>query len=457
MKTKYIALVLALGITGLTQAAVTPEEAKQLGTTLTPWGAIKAGNKEGTIPAYEGGLPTTTAPAGFIKGSGKYLDPFASEKPLYSITTKNMDQYADKLDEVQKEMLKRFPATFRLDVYPTHRVVNYPKYFIDNTIKNVSRCKTVEDGLGLADCIGGVAFPIPKNGNEAMWNVQTAFRVPNTYDQQAIYVDASGTPVLSAIQASLQDYPYYNSKLTTETFYKNGALQLQGYGLATYPPNLAGNVTLIKWSLNPVANPNKGWQYQQGNRRVRVIPDAQYDFPLIPSGGAEFFDETYLFSGKMDRFDFKLLGTREMFIPYNMYRAAYANKDEMTAVGGGRHFNPDKFRWELHRVYVVEATLKPGARHAFAKRRFYIDEDYQSAGMAEAWDHAGKIWRGSFAESFWGYDVQAPFGAAALEVDLATGIWYMSGQVGKNGVKFLDASPPDSVFTPEGVSRLTAR
>jgi hypothetical protein len=97
---------------------VTADEAKQLGTTLTQVGAEKAGNKEGTIPEYTGGL--TTAPAGFDKGKGVRPDPFASEKPVASIDAKNMDKYADKLSEGTKALMQA-NADYRIDVYPTHR------------------------------------------------------------------------------------------------------------------------------------------------------------------------------------------------------------------------------------------------------------------------------------------------------------------------------------------------
>jgi hypothetical protein len=53
---------------GAAHATAMPDEAKKLGTSLTLFGAEKAGNKDGTIPEYTGGL--TTAPAGFDKARG---------------------------------------------------------------------------------------------------------------------------------------------------------------------------------------------------------------------------------------------------------------------------------------------------------------------------------------------------------------------------------------------------
>src|SRR5437016_1340874 len=165
----FVAAVTACTVAcaAFSHAAVSAEEAKQLGTTLTPFGAEKAGNKEGTIPEYTGGL--TTPPPGFVKGPGAKTrpDPFPEDKPLFSIDAKNMDKYADKLTEGAKAMMKKYP-NFRIDVYPSRRTVAYPQSVLDNTLKNATRCKTVEDGLAITpECAGGIAFPIPKTGYEA--------------------------------------------------------------------------------------------------------------------------------------------------------------------------------------------------------------------------------------------------------------------------------------------------
>src|SRR3954454_23477265 len=95
-----------LGLTGdVARAAVSPEEANQLKTTLTPLGAEKAGNAEGTIPAWDGGY--TKVWEGYKSGAPR-PDPFASEKPVFQITAANMGQYADKLSDGAQALLQRF-------------------------------------------------------------------------------------------------------------------------------------------------------------------------------------------------------------------------------------------------------------------------------------------------------------------------------------------------------------
>src|SRR3546814_13675501 len=49
-----LVLLLTMGVTGITQAGVSTQEAAKLGKELTPVGARRAGNKDGTIPARTG-------------------------------------------------------------------------------------------------------------------------------------------------------------------------------------------------------------------------------------------------------------------------------------------------------------------------------------------------------------------------------------------------------------------
>lgn len=421
----------------------------------TPWGAIKAGNREGTIPPYTGGLPVTTAPPGFVPGSGRWEDPFANEKPLYTITGHNLEKYRDKLSEAAQEMLLRYP-TFRIDVYPSHRVVRYSSFFQDNSRRNPARCRTIHDEQALSGCFGGTPFPIPRTGAEALWNVQLAYRPPMEYSSEAIYVDALGNSLITGKQQVVASVSYFDPSLTVKTFYANGGHTLDAVGVHTFPPHIAGDRAMINFFIDPVKRSNTAFKYQHLNRRVVTVPDAQYDYPIISSGGAMFLDEVGLFLGKTDRFDLKLLGTREMIVPYNNYRAAFAPKNKITAEPS--HPNPDLLRWELHRVIVVEGTLKPGMRHVYAKRRWYIDEDYPAWGMADAWDHGGRLYRGYFSLGFWMYDRQAAWSVGAVSMDVRTGGWLILIHLGDKGqgVRVLDAYPPLDYFTPEQFARRAA-
>ncbi|WP_121359608.1 DUF1329 domain-containing protein, partial [Pseudomonas aeruginosa] len=118
MKTTKILLhtgVLALSLLATqVMAAISADEAAKLGTSLTPLGAEKAGNADGSIPAWDGGLATN---AGSVDSRGFLANPYASEQPLFTITAQNVDQYKDKLTPGQLAMFKRYPDTYKIPVY----------------------------------------------------------------------------------------------------------------------------------------------------------------------------------------------------------------------------------------------------------------------------------------------------------------------------------------------------
>ncbi len=437
-----VTLGIAAAYTSVSHAAVSADEAKQLGTTLTPFGAEKAGNKEGTIPEYNGGL--TTPPAGFVPGPGPKPrpDPFPNDKPLYSIDAKNMDKYADKLTEGAKAMMTKHPG-FRIDVYPTRRTVAYPQFVLDNTVKNATRCKTVDEGLAIVpECAGGIAFPIPKTGYEVMWNYMTRW-IGGTVEFRAktIYVEPSGKVVETADFNAFTDQPYYDDarKGTGALLYSRGD-QLQARS--------AGNATIVIDYINPVDNGRRAWSYSPGQRRVRVAPDFAYDTPTDGSGGVQLYDEINIFSGKMDRFDFKLAGKKEVFIPYNSYRLHTGKLADVAKPG---FINPDLNRWELHRAWVVEATLKPGKRHVYSKRVFYVDEDGGTI-VADNYDATGKLWRTVMNHPAPLYDVPATTQNPVAHYDLINGYYVLLSHTGDTGGVNVRKPRPSSFWTPDSLA-----
>lgn len=386
MKIKYTALsaavVAVLAASQGVQAAVAPDEAATLKTTLTPLGAEKSGNKDGTIPVWDGGL---TKP---VSKSEKGLpgDPFPGEKPTIHINAQNAGQYAEKLSEGVQALLKKYP-TFRLDVYPTHRTAAAPAYVYENTYKNATRAKLVKNGLTVEGAYGGVPFPIPKSGMEVIWNHILHPRAVSTeFGFKNIIGSTDGRRTIATRADNNNQSPYYNKDGSLEKW--NGDLLLARFA-NTDPPFKAGEALVIRDSINP-DNSRQAWQYLVGQRRVRRAPTVAYDTPDFVASGANYFDEVIGFYGHPDRYEWKLVGKKEIFIPYNENRFfATAESDAYVPY----HPNPDKVRWELHRVWVVEATVAPGKRHVVPKRRFYIDEDTWAVSMIDGYDAAGKLWR----------------------------------------------------------------
>ena len=292
----------------------TPQEAAQLGNTLTAVGAEKAGNKDGTIPEYTGGL--TAPPADYQKGSGIRPDPYANEKPRLVIDSKNVAQHADKLTAGAQELIKRFPATMRLDVYPTHRTMAFPKRILDNTVKNATAARSVEEGLGMANALPGYPFPIPKTGNEVMWNHLMRYSgLAYTAKYDNWNVDSAGVATLALTADAFFEYPLNDPKRTEPAQGTDGYWKLKL--LYTGPARRAGEGLMGLDYVNPITNPRRAWQYLPGQRRVKLAPDISYDTPNPGSAGVATYDDAFIFNGAQDRYDFKLIGKKERYIPYS--------------------------------------------------------------------------------------------------------------------------------------------
>lgn len=423
-------------------AAVTPEEAAQLKSSLTPMGGERAGNEEGTIPPWEGGY--TEVPSGWKQGDLR-PDPFAGEKPRVQITGKNVEQYADKLADGVKALFKKYPD-FRLDVYPTHRTAAGPSWLYENTLKNATRAKTADGGLSLEGARGGVPFPIPKTAQEVMWNHITAWKGrASQYGARSFIVQPNGESVLSTQFNQHRQWPYYEEK-GPEGY--GGDYQLFSQ-LQVAPPFKAGESILVRESLD-IDRGRRAWQYLVGQRRVRRAPTIGFDTPDSPSSGQGYYDEAFVFNGSLEKYDWKLIGKKEMIVPYNE-NGLYAVK-EGDLIGGG-YVNPDVMRWELHRVWVVEATLAEGKRHVVPRRRFYVDEDSWNALMAEGWDAQGQLWRMQVGFPFAAADMPGIVLISFANYNLMTGTWVLSTVWNEAEPKYKLIEPKrDSYYTPEALA-----
>lgn len=455
-KTTLSLLASMLMTAGMAHAAVTAEEAKQLGTTLTAVGAEKAGNKEGTIPPYEGGLPTTLRPAGFKPDSGKWVNPFADEKPLFSITAANLDQHADKVSEANKVLLKRHPD-FRMDVYKTHRSANWPQYFLDKSIRNATNAKLDKNGYRVTNVDGGIPFPIAKTGMEVMYNHLLRYEGQASRARvQNLYVDNTGKLVMSGEVIYNRDNPYNWPDSWPKNIDREASARMALNFIG--PARAAGDANVWVDSIDFEDKPRRAYAYSASTRRIRMAPDVSYDTPIASTGGVMVYDDGNLFAGKMDRYDWKLIGKKEMYIPYNSYDIHFNVKPE--TMMGPKFLKPEYVRWELHRVWVVEATLKQGARHVYGKRVFYIDEDMTGAGVVDIYDMAGKIYKGNHSGMSQLYDKQVPWGWPTWTYDLATGAYSIATAMGasdKHGWWITDKPWPNSMFVPDSLPARSGR
>jgi hypothetical protein len=378
----------SLMLAGLAFAG-TPEEAAQLKTTLTPLGAERAGNKEGTIPAWEGGIdPKTVKP--FACAPGKFCDSFPDEKPLVSITAKNMDQYADNLTDGVKALLKKHPDSFRVDLYPTHRTAAAPQWVYDNTFLNATRAKLVPGPTGdmPRGAVGGIPFPIPHAGVEVMWNNLLHYQGTGYAWKASNYLTAGGSHTLDETHYMRVQMPYYFKENTPEKFDASGDYWLVRTS-ATAPSNHTGEGLVGRNNVD--RDKEQSYLYLEGQRRTRKLPTSCCDTPVPGIGLLTSFDEVNVWNSRMDRFNWKIVGKKEIIIPYNSNKTWMAPK--VTDLLGAHHVNPDYIRWELHRVWVVEATLAPGKSHVMHRSLYYVDEDSWMLMIGDRWDGAGNLAR----------------------------------------------------------------
>lgn len=430
-----------------THAAVGADEAAKLKSTLTPLGAEKAGNTDGSIPTWEGGV---TKPLPGKKMGDIPTEIFTGEKPKFQVTAKNMAEHAALLSDGTKALLQKYPESFRLNVYPTHRTAAAPQRVYDNVAKNATRCETRDGGYSISGCIGGTPFPIPKDGVEVMWNFLMRVEAPSIeYRFKNIVGNADGSHTLATRNEIAFQYPQYYEDATPENW--SGEYAMFRFNTLE-PPFKAGESLVIRDGIDQ-KNARQAWQYLVGQRRVRRAPTVSYDTPDFVASGANYFDEVQGFFGALDRFEWKLIGKQEMLIPYNNNRLIGAKLDDAIAKN---HLNPDHVRWEKHRVWVVEAKVAGGKRHAVPKRRYYLDEDTWLIALVDGYDAEDKLWRTTQVTPFVVPSIPATLIKTATVFNLQAGTMSVIQALNDEDFKVVPRKP-ETYFTGDAVAAEASR
>jgi hypothetical protein len=419
-KSLFHAGVLGLSLLATSvMAAVPAAEADKLGKSLTPMGAEMAGNADGSIPAWK----PLAKNAGTVDSKGFLSDPYGSEKALFTITAQNVDQYKDKLAPGQYAMFKRYPDTFKMPVYPSHRGATVPDDVFAAIKKNATTTTLVAGGNGLENFQTAIPFPIPKDGLEVIWNHITRYRggsVTRLVTQATPQTNGSFSLVY------FQDQFVFRDKMKDYDPKNPGNILFYFKQKVTAPARLAGTVLLVHETLDQVKEPRKAWVYATGQRRVRQAPQVSYDGPGTAADGLRTSDNLDMYNGAPDRYDWKLEGKKEMYIANNSYKIDSPTLKYADIIKAG-HINQDLTRYELRRVWHVVATLKPGQRHIYAKRDFYIDEDTWQAAVIDHYDGRGQLWRVAEAHAEDYYDKQVPWYALETLYDLQSGRYLALG------------------------------
>ncbi len=435
-------------------AGVSEKEALRLKSDLTPLGAQRAGNPEGTIPPWEGGL--TGPPQGITINPGdRYPDPFKNDEVIYTITWKNVETYKDKLNPGTIAMLKRYPDTYRLDVYQTRRSQAVPEWVYANTFENAVRASLTEDKLGVTGAYGGIPFPIPQNGEEVIFNHILRYGgAARTGPYFSGIVDASGQFIAGGGGKDYEQYPYYFKDGSIDTFKGEIWYMLNDF---TRPARRKGELLLARDPLNQSLYDRKAWSYLPGQRRVRRAPSAGYDTPNPSYSGMVVYDDGFMFNGNIDRFNWEILGKKETYIPYNCYTLHNASPEDIIMKG---HANPDVVRWELHRVWVLAATLKEGHRHIYGKRIFFIDEDSWNILMKDQYDGRGNLWRTSVAMSWNHYNLPGNIIVTVFDYDFQKNEYAAAALLNWDEdymIVYPDTGIDEKLFTPEYLRKLGRR
>jgi hypothetical protein len=446
--TAGLSLPVLLALTATAAWGVSAEEAARLDSDLTPMGAERGANADGTIPAWTGGLH---APPPDFRPGTRQIDPYAGDPILYTVSAADLAARGHLLCDGQQALLKAHPDTWRLNVYATHRSAAYPAWVQEAVRLNATRARVVRDGRGsVADARVGPPFPIPQSGVEVIWNHNLRWRGARVQRKEGIAAVTRRGRYRVVLFDQVMGLPYAARR--ADAFgrtYPNVLLALKSMIIA--PSRLAHNASLVIEPIDQTNDPRRSWLYDRNLRRVFRVPWLGYDFPAPYSDNLRTIDDFWLFNGPPDRFEWELLGKRELLIPYNAYRLHDGE------LGPGdilrrHHIEPDRARYELHRVWVVQGTLVPGAKHVYSRRVFYVDEDSWQIAIAESYDLDGRLWRVNEAHAIQLYDV--PVLASTLEVfhDLQQQRYLVNGLDNEHHAwRFAEGSDPRE-FSPNALS-----
>ncbi|WP_339773332.1 DUF1329 domain-containing protein [uncultured Paraglaciecola sp.] len=452
---KFALIASAMALTfnsGLMQAKVSEAEAAKLGAELTPVGAVKAANADGSIPAWTGGI--TELPAGYTVGD-HHPDPFADDKVLFTITAKNYQEYAEFLSDGQKELFKAYPDTYNMPVYQTRRSASLPQFVYDETAKNAVMAELIQGGNGIQNAAIGIPFPIPQNGVETIWNHILRYRGESVkrYAGQAGPTASGDYNVIGFEEELMQKYSAKDA--TREKLLEENIISKFKQSV-TSPARLAGTALLVHETMDQIREPRQAWTYNTGQRRVRRAPNVAYDAPGTASDGLRTSDDFDMFNGAPDRYNWELKGKKELYVAYNNYQL-HSDKVKYEDILQPGHINPDLTRFEKHRVWVVEATLKPEFRHIYQKRVFFIDEDSWQIQVADMYDNRNELYRVGISHGINYYEVPTQWSTLDVYHDLNSRRYLALGLDNEEKMYEFNADLNDREFTPEAMRRAGRR
>ena len=425
-------------------------DAAKLGDELTPVGAKRAGNEEGTIPAWDGGL---TEPPDCYDGPGSwYCNPFPDDTPKFTITADNVDEHKDKLSAGQIKMFEQHPETFKMKVYETRRTFANPEWIYEGTKRNAKEASLGGNGEALVDAINGYPFPIPENGKAAMWNHKVRYLGSGVRRWNNQFAVTKGGRYNHVVIQEDVAFPY-NTKGKEPEDLDNVIIRFLQQ--VTEPARLAGTITLVHDTMDQTKEPRRAWQYNPGQRRLRRAPSVAYDNPGTAADGQRTNDQLDMFNGAMDRYSWKLVGKKEMYVPANSY-GLHSNEHSYEDIVQQDHIDQELPRYELRRVWVAESEVKEGTSHIYGRRTFYIDEDGWQIRLVDVYDQRGELWRFQEGHTVMAYAFKALAPVAETIYDFQNGR-YLVQALHNEHEPIVERDFDDRHFDPSNVSREASR
>jgi len=449
---RLISISLAVLLSSKGYGAISEKEAAKLGAELHGLGGEMAGNQSGTIPAFSTALPPF--PPAVLEQPGKHLpNPYADEKPLHILTAKNYKAHVDKLTAGQVALFEKYPDTYKMKIYPTHRELGYDPRMYEFSKANATQAKLVSGGFGFTHAYAGVPFPIPQNGLEAIWNhiaLAGPYYVKATWDSAAVKKGAEIEFGQESIEA-VNTYQDLNGSLDAYSqSYKHGFHMTK----IKLPKKQEGEIILVHEPLAVDYEDRKAWLYMPSVRRVRRAPIVDFDYPVGP-GGLLFTDEGRMYAGSPERYNWELVDKQEKYIPFNNYDLDNPELTYKEILTPG-HINPEHIRYELHRVWVVEAKLKENERHVIQRRTLYLGEDTWQVQVVDAYDAKGNLWRSNMQTMVIDPHFPGPLTRVNVFQDLISGDYAVQRLINEREQReVFDAEGLKlKKFTAEGLKRL---
>jgi hypothetical protein len=494
MRRRQFTVLTGWGIAGATipamQAQAAAPDSALLKTKLTPLGAERAGNADGSIPPWTGGLAEPLLPETQPIDIGVV---YGGDEAFQTVDKGNVAQFATLLTPGTQEMIRKFG--FSIKIFQTCRTAAAPQYVYDNTAQNVTRTQfdPAAVGMGFTGAYGGTPFPIIDTGNpkiggaQLIWNHLTSWRGISLYTKYAPrFVVADGKLILSAVAISRFIYPYYDPEGGPET-YKGWFSKVRRYcmplNLSGWSPgywsgddpeqqklaNAAswcspmwnGDEMLTCFSTNATTTPDMMFCVRRASDEITsFVPMGTANAIKIPQefniyagfdpAAAKIagLDEYSCFNGTPMQYDWRFINKEEMLVPYNCNAMHFHPAQEVLQP---KFPSPDIVRWEKHRVWIVEAQLKPGQTNALARRRLYIDEDSWLALLGEGYDAGGNMIKYHSVYNRCVGSLPATCELGSMVFDLTTGNYVFEGGVGygNNRADEFAAPQPETLFEPQ--------